>query len=236
MKSNNAWLKSFAIVLILFISIAAVNNIKDETPVALIKKIVKDVSYRPDDQSDWELAKTGKPLADGEEIRTGYRSLALVLFTDGSGLLRVRENSILHIYGDKEGEKIDKNTFIRRGKVGFDVAKQSEDESFKFTTPTVVASIRGTEGVIDVADDSTTTVICQIGLIALNSVLGNQSSGSVGGGSTAIIRKDGSIEVRQSTEEENNEVDKSKQSETRKLKLNTNEGKIEIEYLPDTKK
>ncbi len=236
MRSNNFWLKSLALVLILFISFAAVNNLNDETPVALIKKIVKDVSYRPDEQSDWEIAKTGKPLADGEEIRTGYKSLALVLFTDGSGLLRVRENSILHIYGDREGNKIDKNTLITKGKVGFDVAKQSEDESFKFTTPTVVASIRGTEGLINVSDDSTTTVICQIGLIALNSVLGNQSSGNVAGGSTAIVRTDGSIEVRKSTDEENNEVEKTKQNEINKLKMKTNEGSIEIEYLPDTKK
>ncbi|MGD8778258.1 MAG: FecR family protein [Ignavibacteria bacterium] len=236
MKANNFWIKGSAIILVFIVSHAAVNNLDDETPVALIKKIVKDVSYRPDEQSDWELAKTGKPLADGEEIRTGYRSLALVLFTDGSGLLRVRENSILHIYGERQGDKIDKNTFINKGKVGFDVAKQSEDESFKFTTPTVVASIRGTEGLINVADDSTTTVICQIGLIALNSVLGTQSSGNVEGGSTAIIRKDGSIEVRKSTDEENNEVDKTKQNETNKVKIKTNEGSIEIEYLPDAKK
>ncbi len=54
------------------------------------------------DKCTWlEVAKTGVPLKNGEQVKTGYKSLALVLFTDGTGLLRVRENSTMYIYGKK---------------------------------------------------------------------------------------------------------------------------------------
>ncbi len=43
----------------------------DETPVALVKKIVKDVQYKTSDESDWEIAQSGKPLVDGGEVKTG---------------------------------------------------------------------------------------------------------------------------------------------------------------------
>ena len=83
-------------------------SIPSDTPVALVKKIILDVTYKKLGQSDWEEAKTGQPLKDGEEVKTGPKSLALILFSDGSGLLRVRENSILHIYGKRENNKLNK--------------------------------------------------------------------------------------------------------------------------------
>ena len=76
----------------------------DDTPIALIKKIIKDVTYRNDDASDWEIAKTGIPLADGQEVKTGFKSLALILFTDGSGLLSYLLPVILSIMMENPNE------------------------------------------------------------------------------------------------------------------------------------
>lgn len=222
---------SLMLMTIISLSFFGAYNLPADTPIALIKKIVQDVSYKGAGMDDWEEAKVGIPLNDGEEVRTGFRSLALILFTDGSGILRVRENSILHIYGEEEDRKIDKNTFIEKGKINFEVSKQ-EDEEFKFTTPTVVASIRGTNGNIDVRDDSTTAVSVGRGLIELAATMGSRSSGTVSGGNTAIIDTRGNIEVRASTEIETNDIKKSSQVETKVLKIRTNDGTIEIEFLP----
>lgn len=206
----------------------------DETPIALIKKIVKDVTFKESEEAEWELAKTGVPLADGQEVRTGTKSLALILFTDGSGLLRVRENSILHIYGEKDSQRLNKNTFLQKGQLGFQVSKQ-EDEQFKFTTPTVVASIRGTGGYIDVPDDSSTTIVCETGLIELQATGGQRQSGSLAGGNSANINSNGQININPMTQNQQNELNKNKQTETKKIKIKTKEGEIEIEYLPDNK-
>lgn len=207
----------------------------DDTPIALIKKIIKDVTYRNDDASDWEIAKTGIPLADGQEVKTGFKSLALILFTDGSGLLRVRENSILHIYGEKEDDRVSKNTFIQKGKLGFEINKQ-ENEEFKFTTPTVVASIRGTSGYFDIEGDSSTTVVCETGLIELQASAGLKQSGSLSAGNAANINKNGEINFGTITNDQQDQLDQTKKTKTKKIKIDTKNGVIEIEYLQDENK
>ena len=223
----------FVFVVIVFSFFTGGNlSASDKTPIALVKKILKDVTYKENADADWELAKTGIPLHDGQEIKTGNKSLALILFTDGSGLLRVRENSILHIYGEKEINKLNKNTFLEKGQLGFQVSKQ-EDEQFKFTTPTVVASIRGTGGYIDVEDDSSTTVVCETGLIELQATGGEKQSGNLSAGNSANISSNGQIQINPMSQEQQSELNKNKQTETKKIKIKTKEGEIEIEYLPE---
>lgn len=213
----------------------------DETPIALVKKIIKDVQYKASDESDWEIAQTGKPLSDGGEVKTGHKSLALVLFTDGSGLLRVKENSVLHIYGNTEDKKLNKNTFIQKGTVGFEVNKQG-DEEFKFTTPTMVASIRGTEGYIknDIEGEfstedciGTTELALRTGTADFQATCGNRESGSVSGGEAVQFNEDGAGEKQLWSGDQQNTYDNSKKSDTKKIIIETPEGIFEIEYYPE---
>jgi len=214
----------------------------DETPVALVKKIIKDVQYKTADQSDWEVAQTGKPLSDGGEVKTGHKSLALVLFTDGSGLLRVRENSVLNIYGSTEDRKLNKNTFIQEGTVGFEVNKQG-DEEFKFTTPTMVASIRGTNGYVKnnldgdfSAEDciGKSELAIKTGTADFQATCGNRESGSVSGGEAVQFDNDGAGEKQQWSGLQQNTYDKAQQSDTKTIIIETPEGIFEIEYYPES--
>jgi hypothetical protein len=204
----------------------------DETPVALIKKIVKDVEYKQINATDWEIAKTGAPLKNGEQVKTGFKSLALVLFTDGTGLLRVRENSTMYIYGKRDGDKINKNTFIEKGLIGFDVNKQ-EIEEFKFTTPTAVAAIRGTAGYVEVGSDSSTTIVCDHGKIEVESLVGEKGKTVVEGGNALSIQKDGKILKGSVSTDQKNKFNKSKKTKTKKLLIETEEGIIELEFYPE---
>lgn len=208
------------------------NNLNPpDNPVALVKKVHKDVNYRKSvQQTDWEKAVIGLILNNGNEIKTGSKSLALIYFTDGSGLLRVRENSVLHIYGDKKERKLNKNTFIQQGFIGFDIKKQSEDEEFKFTTPTVVASIRGTSGFIEYSEDSTFTMSLDSGSAQL-SFLGPQGGeGTLTEGNTVVITSDGNFEFHQQTDEDKNKSNETKKTNVKKLIIRTNQGNVEIEY------
>ncbi len=206
----------------------------DGSPVALVKKIVKDVTYRTAvDKSDWEIAKTGQPLYDGGEVKTGIKSLALVLFTDGSGLLRVRENSILHIYGQTENKKLNKDAFLEKGLIGFDVTKQQQEEEFKLTTPTVVASIRGTAGFMSFDNqDSTTTIFLEHGEVDFkHTISGN--SGKVTSGKSALIYSNGNISY-DSISTTNKKIYKfTRTTSSKKIIIETKYGSFEINYYSE---
>ena len=222
------------IFLLLIILLVAITNIclagdpPDNSPVALVKKIVKDVTYKKVGQSDWEVAKTGTPLRDGEQVKTGANSLALVLFTDGSGLLRVRENTVLNIYGAKDGKKMNKNTFIEKGKLGFEVNKQEDDE-FKFTTPTAVASIRGTAGLFKV-DSLGTTLVGIEGLIDVSCPYDPSKHGQLQPGQTVYLNKNCELEINPTSETDKKDYVDTKKTINKKVKIKTSYGDIEIEY------
>ncbi len=220
------------IVLSIFTSASLFSQEKEETPVALIKKIIKDVSYKQIDATDWEMAKTGTPLKNGEQVKTGFKSLALVLFTDGTGLLRVRENSTMYIYGDRDKGKLNKNTFIEKGLIGFDINKQDLEE-FKFTTPTAVAAIRGTAGYVEVGTDSSTTVVCDHGRIEVQSLIGKKKKAIVEGGFALSILPDGKILKGAMSPGQKNIFGKTKKTKVRKIFIETEEGTIELEFYPE---
>ena len=219
------------IVLLFMVSLFSAENFAQntKTPIALIKKIIKDVSYKTIDASDWETAKTGIPLQSGEQVKTGFKSLALVMFTDGTGLLRVRENSTMYIYGKKSGKKTNKNTFIERGLIGFDVNKQDAEE-FKFTTPTAVAAIRGTAGYMEVGDDSSTTVVCDHGEIEVHSLVGSKGKKIVKGGHALFITPNGVMKKGSLSPGEKEKFMKSKKTKVNNIYIETEEGTIELEY------
>jgi hypothetical protein len=171
------------------------------------------------------------PLATNDEIKTGDKSLALIKFTDNS-ILRIRENSNLKLYADKNKGDLSKNTYIDKGKIGFNVSKQ-DNEEFKFTTPTMVASIRGTEGYLNVGDDGATLLVCTEGSIDVTATQGNKESGTVSGGTFAVIGNDGTVQGGQITEEMQNDNTNIKKQVIKRIILQTPEGEIIIEYLGD---
>jgi len=201
-----------------------------DTPVALVKKIVKNVMYAKINQNLWEEAKTGLPLNSGEQVKTGPKSIALILFTDGSGLLNVRENSILTINSKLDNKRLNKDTFIEKGTVSFDVKKQ-EDEEFKFTTPTAVASIRGTKGLFDVLDDGESKMILESGSVELLGKSGKKVT--LTAGNTVVFDKAGNANLYPSTDADKKKLGQAKSLSTKKVKIQTAFGIVEVEYFPD---
>jgi hypothetical protein len=198
--------------------------------VGVLTKVIQTVDYKSGEAGDWDPAKLGGILYDGDELRTGDRSLALLKFLDNS-LLRVRENSIVTIYGTKEDSKLSKNTFIQQGKVGFDITEQ-EDQEFKFTTPTGVASIRGTKGFFDVPLDGSMILFVKEGLVEIESLLGSKATGSVGGGQLAKITPDGELSIVQADDKTNKEFDAVEKDSTKRIRIKLDNGdEYILEYL-----
>lgn len=111
--------------------------------VAVVLKVRKDVRVTPTDQTRSVQGKRGMALQDGNKVETGKDSFCALKFVDDRSLLRIQENSSCIIEGKKEQNKIEKNIFVQVGTFFADLFKPSS--SFKVTTPTSVASIKGTK-------------------------------------------------------------------------------------------
>jgi len=170
-------------------------------PIGLISKVIRDVSLRADAAEEWNRAERGNPLSSGDRVKTGLQSLAVLKFRDAS-FVRVRERSEV-VMSTAVGEKpIVKSieTEESGGSFGFDIKKQI-DAKFQFTSPTSVASIRGTSGKWSAGSDANDTLWLETGLVALlNRISGTEIL--VQGGSIAFSNADGTVTVRPMTPEE----------------------------------
>jgi hypothetical protein len=167
-------------------------------PVALLSKVILDV-VKKEAGKDWEKAQRGQTLASGDMVRTGEGALAIIKFKDNS-LVRLRERSMLTITGVQSGNNLSKSVEVQTGVVGFNVAKQRSSEEFRFTSPTSVASIRGTAGMFNGTSDADTLTVTE-GMVQLFNRISSRTV-DVGAGFTGISGKNGSLESRPTTEAE----------------------------------
>lgn len=186
----------FFILFPLFLTAASAQ----EKIVAMIHKPVGNVEFKKAG-GDWQKAKPATPLADGNLVRTGENSFAVIKFIENS-LLRVQEKSEITIHGEisKKTKEFSKNVYLGRGELGFDVKKQ-KNEKFEFSTPTSVASIRGTGGLLIAGADSNDVLILQRGVVDFLNNFSNQIV-TVNGGQSAFSFSNGSITVKESSPEE----------------------------------
>jgi len=173
----------------------AVPQARAQNPViGLISKVIQDVTRRVSGQ-EWEKATRGQTLASGDMVKTGAKSFAVLKLKDNS-LLRLREESEVVVTGTLRGKEFSKSIQVRQGVVGFNIKKQGPEELFRFSSPTSVASVKGTAGVLRVNGSDTLTVV--EGLVSLANSVSNTSV-DVPAGYTGISRPDGSVESRVST-------------------------------------
>ena len=195
----------------------AVPQARAQNPViGLISKVIQDVTRRVSGQ-EWEKATRGQTLASGDMVKTGAKSFAVLKLKDNS-LLRLREESEVVVTGTLRGKEFSKSIQVRQGVVGFNIKKQGPDEQFRFSSPTSVASVKGTGGVLRVNGADTLTVV--EGLVSLTNSLSNTSV-DVPAGYTGISRPDGTVESRVSTAAELSAAEDATRTgdEPRQLKL-----------------
>jgi ferric-dicitrate binding protein FerR (iron transport regulator) len=201
MKTSDAFMKQThtiaSILLAVLVFLFAVHTWASIATIAVVSKVVADVTKKIG-SSDWSKAQKGDPLASGDFMRTGDKSIAVVKFKDNS-IIRIRENSELKIQGEVRGDAFSKSVDLNRGVIGFEIQKQ-ENEQFTFTSPTSVASIRGTRGLLE-SSSITDVLVVLDGLVNLRNLLSNTEM-DVGAGQTGMSRPNGTVEVRNSTQQE----------------------------------
>lgn len=110
--------------------------------VAFVFKTNGKIQIKRADTNNWNNVKRGFRLNSGDEIRTGDKSLAALLFSDDKSLMKVRSRSDVIIRGERENGSIAKRVFMETGEVFVNVTKQKS--VFRLETPTGVAAVKGT--------------------------------------------------------------------------------------------
>ena len=142
MKKNIAVIvTSLLSILFIFTAVYAAQTI------AITLKSKGDVNlFESGKKSDIKL-KRGFRLKDGDKIVTGDKSYTAFRFIDDKSLVRVRANSSCTVKGEKEDNSIVKNIFVEIGTIFARITKQKG--RFQVTTPTSVASVKGTKFITD---------------------------------------------------------------------------------------
>ena len=113
-------------------------------PVAVGTKVKGNVEVRHGDSgASFNVAKAGELLKDEDFVRTGASAFAVLIYLDDKSMVKLKGNTNLSIHGKRVGKGLEKNLGLTGGTVKAVVSKQRRGE-FKITSPTSVASVKGT--------------------------------------------------------------------------------------------
>ncbi len=196
MKNRNTIL---AVVLFAFTGLAAFVAVAPPSGNIALFWVVKNTVERKDSTNQWVKAKKGDLIYGGNLVRTEKESFTLVKFNDAS-TLRLGPNAEVQIYGDKNPQSAN----VSSGDVGFTMTKRTNGQ-FEFTTPTSVASIRGTEGILTVELDGTDFLTIVEGLVHFTNKFSNKSI-DVNAGETGESSKDGGLNNHQTNQTDLNRL------------------------------
>ena len=182
---------------IFFLALLSVGMRPSATPIAIIMKVVPEVTKKIG-PAYWSKALASDQLQGGDQVRTAQKALAILKFMDKS-IVRVREQSLVTVTGDGSGQKFTKVVDLKSATVGFEIRKQT-NEQFRFTSPTSVASIRGTKGKLTDRDNYDTLIVVE-GLINLKNSVSSKDI-DIPAGYIGFSGPDGSLSSRLATDAE----------------------------------
>ena len=168
--------------------------------VAIAIKTKGDVSVIYKGLNSEQVLKPGSPLSNQDKIKTGKNGYIALMYLDDKTVVKMLDNSELTIMGDRSGNKINKSLDIKYGRVAANVKPQKGKE-FRISTPTSVASVKGTEFAIQSDPSSGDSFTLIEGLIQVtNSITGESTQ--VQEGETAVSTPDGSLDVAETTSDD----------------------------------
>lgn len=217
------------ISIMIFTAFRYIPNNPSAYNAAIVLKVIQDVKHKKP-ATDWLKTVPATQLEAADQLKTGDKSVAVVRFVDGS-TLRVRENTTITIFADKKERGLIKNTKIDVGKMRFDVEKQQDEDEFIITTPTAVATIRGTSGFVNVDENGQTLLVVESGVVDVKALFGLQQSGTVEAGNSSFVTRNGNVSINPSTEQEKNESRNTLKTNEKYLEIQTPQGKFRIYYL-----
>jgi hypothetical protein len=230
------YLKKFFMSILIFtlISPSFFAQNTNTNPLGLIYKIILNVDYLAAGEGNmWEDAVKGAPLYNQDRVKTDVRSIAILKFLDGS-VLKVRPETEVTIFGEQLADNsLKKEANISSGEILFDVPTE-ENQRFTFTTPTGLASIRGTKGYFEVKLEET-IIALEEGIMEVEGKSGLKENATLETGKTAFISQNGSVVIVPTPAEILSKMKKANIDKLNKYIIDTNEGMYEMEILQEEK-
>tara|TARA_X000001036_G_scaffold421251_1_gene442915 strand:- start:294 stop:965 length:672 start_codon:yes stop_codon:yes gene_type:complete len=183
-----------------FIVLFSVLFSKSSDKVAIVIKTDGEVLATFSGLNTKQALKTGSSLGNQDRVETGKNGFAAIMYLDDRTIIKILDDSDLTIFGDRNGNKINKALDIKYGKIAAGIAPQGGKE-FRIATPTSVASVKGTELAISSSTADGDSFILIEGLIEVtNSITGETTE--VKEGETVISTPEGALEVTETIEED----------------------------------
>lgn len=162
-------MKTIKLLTVMLLTTLFLTNVHAADPVAIIIKAKGKITIKNSVTGKSLKAKRGTRLTSGDKIVTGKKGRLAIKFIDDNSLVRVRPNSSLTIKTEKKKSSVAKNIFVEVGSIFSRITKQKS--AFRVTTPTSVASVKGTafwtvqkikgatqyfgeEGVVEISNDA----------------------------------------------------------------------------------
>jgi hypothetical protein len=142
-----------------------------KAPIATTSFVMGKVEWKGSDAGPWNSLKLAHPLYPSDTIRTSVKSKA-DLTVDGSGLVRVHENSVVEILGLKS-DKDPPSVFLKKGSIDsfisklFHNGKPRAGEKLYIFTPSALAAVRGTEFRVELDPKENSTISCFDGEVSV---------------------------------------------------------------------
>ena len=116
------------------------------TLVAVVKAVKGTVETRSAKGKPWMPVKAGMTLAEGADIRTGFRARCVLDMTDS--LVQIDPLTVMRIGQLRtEGKKVRTRLYMKHGNTQAVVEKGKIESDFAIVTPSATLSVRGTEGI-----------------------------------------------------------------------------------------
>jgi hypothetical protein len=117
-----------------------------ERCAAVVKIVEGTVETRPAVGQPWTPVKVGDSLAEGADLRTGFRARCVLEMTQNA--VQVAPLSVIRI-GElrREGDTVRTRILLKQGNTESNVNKEANKNDFAIVTPSATLSVRGTYGV-----------------------------------------------------------------------------------------
>jgi hypothetical protein len=113
---------------------------------AVVQVVEGTVETRTAVGQPWTPVKTGMKLAEGADIRTGFRARCILDMTDS--LVQVDPLTVVRIAELKaQGNKVKTRLHMKQGNTQAVVEKPRMESDFAVVTPSATLSVRGTQGI-----------------------------------------------------------------------------------------
>jgi len=180
------------IAIIIFLSSTLLFSAESKV-VAAISTLKGLVMVKPVGSRKYIPAYKGQMLKSGEWIKTKDGVFVAIVFLDGSNI-KIQQQTEVRIMSYRQAAKeLRTNLVMSKGQAYSNIANQGPAGEFKITTPTAVASVKGTEFDLeyDIDNDATTVIVLEGGVNLageLGDILVGAMQSSKNGGNPITIK------------------------------------------------